>query len=145
MSRIRNEKVRTSWRLLRRSPFGPGSIGSCREPHGSVRRRSVRLRLARPGAPVDPLIAPPGVAYVEQTSTAPTLSVTRVGAVSAGTDTQPVTRVWEKCSTMPVGAAVAKAGSPRRPLAAPRSLPTSDTDPPSSRHEAGTTYDDPTL
>src|SRR4051812_21373369 len=102
MSRSRKEKVRISAPLLRRSPAGPGSIGSRRPARAGCLRRG-----APAPAPVVPLIAPPGVAYVEHTSTGPTIRRTRVGAVPAGTDTQPVSRVCEKCSTTPV---VAEAG-----------------------------------
>ncbi|GAA4701305.1 hypothetical protein GCM10023349_17920 [Nocardioides conyzicola] len=76
---------------------------------------------------MEPLIAPPGVAYVEQTSTWPTLSVMRVGGVPGGTDTQPVNSVWEKCSTMPTTGGAATGARPRsRPAALPN-LPTNDT------------------
>jgi hypothetical protein len=77
---------------------------------------------------VDPLIAPPGVANVEHTSTGPTFSVTRVGGESEGTDTHPVRRVREKCSTTPGGgdgAARERAGRSR--LDSSRNVRTTDT------------------
>ncbi|GAA4722327.1 hypothetical protein GCM10023350_00490 [Nocardioides endophyticus] len=118
MSRSLKEKVRISWRLLRRSPLGPGSIGSRLPASGSGRRR-----LDPPGPPVDPRIAPPGVAYVEHTPTGPTFSVTRVGGASAGTETHPVSRVWEKCSTIPVVDAASVRDAPGRSRPAiPRNL-----------------------
>lgn len=79
---------------------------------------------------MEPLIAPPGVAYVEHTSTGPTRSVTLVGGVSGGTDTHPVRRLSEKCSTIPTGAGADPGpgdGSPRRTLAALPNLLTSVT------------------
>jgi hypothetical protein len=63
---------------------------------------------------VDPLIAPPGVAYVEHTSTGPTFNVTRVGGEPAGTETHPVSNVWETCSTIPVVDAAAVRDRPER-------------------------------
>jgi hypothetical protein len=76
---------------------------------------------------VDSPTAAIGVAYVEHTSTGPTRSVTRVGGVPAGTDTQPVSNDWEKCSTMPLsGGAAAADGRPRSASTARPTLPTND-------------------